>query len=69
MSGAPDTSVETVRVAPPAGGPSHAVARSRLTAIPRNEEISAATTGARSSGSSDNKPLYGRVDGEGKGGR
>ena len=58
MGGAPDTSVETVRVSPPAGGPSHAVARSRPTAIPRNEEMSSATTGARASVSNEaNKPF------------
>lgn len=57
-TGAADYSVETVQVAPPSGGPSHAVARSRPTAIPRNEEISASTTGSRNSTTSEtNKPF------------
>lgn len=58
MAGARDEGVETLQVAPPAGGPSHAVARSRPTAIPRNEDISASTTGSRNSTSSEaNKPF------------
>lgn len=58
MAGTPDTSVETIRVAP-SSGPSHAVARNRPTAIPRNEDISASTTtGSRNSTASEpNKPF------------
>ena len=59
MAGAPDTSVETVRVTPPsADGPQHAVVRSRPTAIPRADNISASTTtGSRNSTTTDaNKP-------------
>ena len=58
MAGAPDTSVETVRVTPPpADGPQHAVVRGRPTAIPRADDISASTTGSRASTTTDaNKP-------------
>ena len=45
MAGASDTSVETLRVTPPpADGPQHAVVRTRPTAIPRADDISASTT-------------------------
>ncbi|ARP98392.1 hypothetical protein [Pseudorhodoplanes sinuspersici] len=63
MAGAPDTSVETLQVTPPpADGPQHAVVRSRPTAIPRADDMSAstgstATTGARNSATYANKPF------------
>ena len=60
MAGAPDTSVETLQVTPPpADGPQHAVVRSRPTAIPRNDDISASTTGSRASAAPGdaNKPF------------
>ena len=65
MAGAPDTSVETLRVTPPAAdGPQHAIVRSRPTAIPRADDIASAntgsisaTTGSRNSATTDaNKP-------------
>jgi|GEM_PF-2209445 len=61
LAGEPDQSVETLRVTPPADGPAHAVVRSRPTAIPRNDDISArTTTGSRTSTAASgeaNKPF------------
>lgn len=49
-AGGRDNTVEMLQVAPPpSSGPSHAVARTRPTAIPRAEDMSASTTGARNS--------------------
>lgn len=60
-----DAEVETLHVAPPpAGSPSHAVARTRPTAIPRADNISASsagTSGSRNSTPSDATKPFSRA--------